>query len=156
MFTPGNVIYAFFNSTHPPKPKYLISLYKSDELCVIACFTTSLPRAGVPLENIKHGKNVNSEGEVVSYVFLKDKVIGVKPDGTPFSFPEQTTVRFDYTLQTNTQDAFLKLMSNPIVVGKLSEKEYLDLIYSMYQSNDINEESIKCFESILTEKLGNS
>lgn len=150
MFTPGNIIHAFFLSTNPPKPKYLISLFRSNDMCVLACFTTSKERAGVPLENIKHGKNKTAEGEVVSYVFLKDKVVGINPDtDVPFGFPLQTTVRFDYCIQNKNEKAFFKLMKDPVVVGKLYKEEYKNLIYSMYQSNDIQEGYKKCFEDIL-------
>lgn len=76
MLTPKNVIYGFCKTTNPPKYKYMISLYRSNDLHVVACFTTSKNRAGVPVGQIKHGKVRNQYNEVVSYVFQPQKVVG--------------------------------------------------------------------------------
>lgn len=70
MLSPQNVIRGFCKNTNPPKYKYLISLYRSEELNIIACFTTSQNRAGVPSEQIKHGIIKNKEKEIISYVFF--------------------------------------------------------------------------------------
>ena len=47
MLKAKNIIYGFCKYTHPPKNKYLISLYRSEELHIIAVFPTSQRRAGV-------------------------------------------------------------------------------------------------------------
>ncbi len=155
MFTPGNIIYAHFSNTNPPKPKYLIPLCRDKDLYVVACFTTSQDRAGVPITEIQHGKIKNEKGEVISYVFLATQEIGIVPsDGTPFKFPQNTVVRFDYCFQRQYQEAFIKLMKEPVVVGKLSKKEYLDLIYAMYQSDDVLLLYKEAFEQILHKNLG--
>lgn len=75
MLKAKNIIYGFCRSTNPPKPKYLISLYRSDSLNVIAVFPTSQRRAGVA--SPKHGCNVR-DGNVVSYMFEADRPIGKK------------------------------------------------------------------------------
>lgn len=41
MLRAKNIIRGFSTFTHPPKVKYLISLYRSEELNIIAVFTTS-------------------------------------------------------------------------------------------------------------------
>ena len=45
-------------------------------------------------------------------------------------------------------------MKEPVVVGKLSKKEYLDLIYAMYQSDDVLLLYKEAFEQILHKNLG--
>lgn len=47
MLKAKNIIYGFCKYTNPPKKKYLISLYRSDDLNIIAVFPTSQRRAGV-------------------------------------------------------------------------------------------------------------
>lgn len=75
MLKAKNIIYGFCRSTNPPKPKYLISIYRSDSLNVIAVFPTSQRRASVP--SPKHGCNLR-DGNVVSYMFEAGKPIGKK------------------------------------------------------------------------------
>ena len=47
MLKAKNIIYGFCKYTNPPKYKYLISLYRSEYLNIIAVFPTSQRRAGV-------------------------------------------------------------------------------------------------------------
>lgn len=132
MLKAKNIIYGFCKYTNPPKNKYLISLYRSENLNIIAVFPTSLRRAGVA--NPKHGVNVR-DGRIISYVFEAGKVIGraFGNDGD-FSFPLQTTIPFDYCFREGEQDDLLKTFENPSVVGVLSDQEYIDLIYAFYRS----------------------
>ena len=106
MLAPKNVIYGFCKTTHPPKPKYMISLYRSEELNIVACFTTSQNRAGVPSESIKHGRITNEKKEVLSYVFLPEVSVGKTPLGEVFHFPVQTVVRFDYCFKKKNKLSF--------------------------------------------------
>lgn len=151
MLTPKNVIYGFCNTTNPPKRKYLISLYRDGNLHVVACFTTSQTRAGVPAEKVKHGAIRNSDKELVSYVFQPDKIVGVTPDGKDFRFPKQTVIRFDYCFKEEDQDRLLANFESPVIKCKLTDKEYIDLLYAMYHSEDTPEKYKPLFEKVLKE-----
>ena len=132
MLKAKNIIYGFCKYTNPPKYKYLISLYRSEYLNIIAVFPTSQRRAGVT--EPKHGCNIR-EGQIVSYVFDAGHPIGKKQGSDEdFSFPLQTTIPFDYCFREGEQDELLKTFDSPRVVGVLSDKEYIDLIYAFYTS----------------------
>lgn len=73
MLKAKNIIYGFCNSTNPPKNKYLISLYRSESLHIVAVFPTSQKRSGVV--SPKHGCNMR-DNKIVSYVFEARRVIG--------------------------------------------------------------------------------
>lgn len=136
MFAPGEIIYGFAKSTNPPKNKYLITIYRDDTLNIIASFTTSQARAGVPPEMIHHGAIINDENKCLSYVFEAKKEIGFDPrGGKPFSFPLRTTVTFDYGIIEGRYEQIQAQFENPEVVCKLNESEYIDLIYAMYKSH---------------------
>jgi len=127
-----NIIYGFCKYTNPPKNKYLISLYRSEELNIIAVFPTSQRRAGVA--EPKHGCNIR-EGQIVSYVFDAGHPIGKRQGSDEdFSFQLQTTLPFDYCFREGEQDELLKTFDSQRVVGVLSDKEYIDLIYAFYTS----------------------
>ena len=55
MLKAKNIIYGYCTYTTPNKPKYLISLYRSDTLNIVAVFPTSRKRSGVLLT--QHGCN---------------------------------------------------------------------------------------------------
>lgn len=132
MLKAKNIIYGFCMYTNPPKNKYLISLYRSEELNIIAVFPTSQRRAGVA--EPKHGCNIR-EGQIVSYVFDAGHPIGKKQGSDEdSSFQLQTTIPFDYCFREGEQDELLKTFDSPRVVGVLSDKEYIDLIYAFYTS----------------------
>ena len=151
MLTPKNVIYGFCKSTHPPKPKYMISLYRSEDLNIVACFTTSQNRAGVPSERIKHGKITNERNEVLSYVFLPEVSVGKTPAGQAFHFPVQTVVRFDYCFREEEQSKLLSSFVAPEVKCTLDDAVYENLIYAMYKSDDTPLIYKTYFEKILFE-----
>ena len=132
MLKAKNIIYGFCKYTNPPKNKYLISLYRSEELNIIAVFPASQRRAGVA--EPKHGCNIR-EGQIVSYVFDAGHPIGKKQGSDKdFSFSLQTTIPFDYCFREGEQDELLKTFDSPRVVGVLSDNEYIDLIYAFYTS----------------------
>lgn len=111
MLRTKNIVYGFCSYTTPKKPKYLISLYRSEDLNIVAVFTTSKKRSGTP--SPKHGGNKRN-GIITSYVFEANKPIGKKylSDET-FSFPLETTIPFDYCFIENTQEKILKSFENP-------------------------------------------
>lgn len=150
MFTPKNILYGWFLKTNPPKNKYIISLYQSTKFSILACFTTSQPRAGVSLDQIKHG-TIKKNGEILSYVFEPNVVIGKDPKGNDFCFPVQTTIRFDYCIKEGSDEYFMKNTQNLKVVGILDDEEYKQLIYAMYYSNNIPPIYKPIFENILFE-----
>lgn len=132
MLKAKNIIYGFCKYTNPPKNKYLISLYRSEDLNIIAVFPTSQRRAGVLLP--KHGRNVRGN-QVVSYVFEAGRPIGKKyGSDEDFAFPMPTTIPFDYCFREGDQNDLLKTFDAPEVVGVLSDEEYIDLIYAFYTS----------------------
>ncbi len=55
MLKTKNIVYGFSSYTTPKKPKYIISLYRSKELNIVAVFTTSQKRSGTT--SPKHGGN---------------------------------------------------------------------------------------------------
>lgn len=67
-FNPGEIIYGYVSSIKPPKYKYLIVLHRDEELSIVACFTTSQPRAGIPTDESTHGP-IRKNGDCLSYVF---------------------------------------------------------------------------------------
>lgn len=147
MLKAKNIIYGFCKYTNPPKPKYLISLFRSKDLNVIAAFPTSQRRAGVAFP--KHGCNERN-GHVVSYVFEAGHSIGKKMDGEEdFSFPLPTTIPFDYCFREGNQDDLLKTFDSPEVVGVLSDDEYIELIYAFYKSPLTPQKYKPIFDKIL-------
>ena len=150
MLSAKNVIYGFCTFMNPPKNKYLISLYRSETLNIVAVFPTSEKRAGSLCP--KHGKNFR-EDDIVSYVFEANRSIGKKfGSNEDFSFPKITTIPFDYCFKEGEQEQLLKSFVSPKVVGVLSDEEYLDLIYAFYKSSLTPRRYKPLFEKILEEK----
>jgi len=147
MLSERNVIYGFCNMTNPPKHKYLISLHRSPELNIIACFTTSQERAGTAY-NKQHGYVKNKE-KFIAYFFKHGVCVGKDSSGLSFSFPQDTTVVFDYCFQDGDQNTMLSKFDNPEIKCILSDKEYVDLIYAMYKSPDTPKKYIPIFEAKL-------
>lgn len=151
MLKAKNIIKGFCTFTTPNKPKYLISLYRSEELNIIAVFPTSKKRSGVAVP--KHGSNVQND-IIVSYVFEANRAIGKKYQSEEdFSFPLQTTIPFDYCFREDSQDKILASFIEPKVVGVLSDQEYVDLIYSFLHSPLTPKKYIPIFDRILHEYL---
>ena len=147
MLKAKNIIYGYCTYTTPNKPKYLISLYRSDELNIIAVFPTSKKRSGVSLP--RHGCN-KRDNTIVSYVFDAKRPIGtVYKSEEPFSFPLQTTIPFDYCFREDSQENILKTFKDPKVVGVLSDQEYIDIIYSFLHSSLTPERYKAIFDKIL-------
>ena len=151
MLTPKNVIYGFCKTTTPPKNKFMISLCRNEDWNIVACFTTSQERAGVPPEKVKHGTITNDNKEVLSYVFLPEVIIGKTPQNKGYHFPVQTVVRFDYCFKEEEQSKLLSSFDNPKVICVLNDNEYENLIYAMYRSDDTPLDYKPLFEKILFE-----
>ena len=97
----------------------------------------------------RHGCNIR-DGKVVSYVFDARRPIGKKTDSEEdFSFPLQTTIPFDYCFREGDQNDLLKTFDSPEVVGVLSDKEYIDLIYAFYTSPLTPQKYKPIFDKIL-------
>lgn len=134
MFQPREIIYGFAKGLFSPHNKYMVTIYRDEELSIVACFTTSKTRSGVSEDKIHHGA-IYKDKECQSYVFEKDVVIGIDPTtGQEFAFPKRTVITFDYGVREGQLDYFLKQFDNPRVVSLLYEKEYMELIYAMYCS----------------------
>lgn len=153
MLSEKNVVYGFCNATNPPKYKYLISLHRSPELNVVACFTTSQNRTGSAYIEKKHGKIKDAKGFVVSYFFKQGVVIGKSISGDEFSFSKDTTVPFDYCFQEGDQSTIISKFENIEVKCVLSDTEYFNLIYAIYQSPNTPKQYIAIFkEKLMTLK----
>lgn len=152
MLKAKNIIYGFCTYTNPPKNKYLISLYRSETLHIVAVFPTSQKRSGVL--NPIHGCNLR-DNKIVSYVFEAKRSVGKQVDcDEDFSFPSQTTIPFDYCFREGEQEDLLNTFENPHVVGVLSDEEYVNLIYAFYQSPLTPMKYKPLFDKILQEYLG--
>lgn len=117
-----------------PHNKYIVTIYQDDDLSIVACFTTSQQRAGVPELQIQHGP-IYRDKKCISYVFERGVAIGRNPDtGNEFSFPKRTVITFDYGVREGQREYFMEQFDNPVVVCVLDEKEYIELVYAMYCS----------------------
>jgi len=134
MFEPGTITYGFAKTISDPKNKYAISLFRDENVKVLIHFTTTRPRAGVPVEKIHHGINRDEDGNVKSYVFEPTVDIGDTPEGGRFRFPERTIMQFDYGFLHGDDWSLQQQFDNLEVKCKLDPKEYLNLIYAMYLS----------------------
>lgn len=141
MFQPREIIYGYVTGLgfRNSKNKYLISLYRSDDLEIFACFTTSQHYYGVPEDQVKHGA-IFKDGEYHSYVFEKGVIIGKNPEtGADFSFPDRTTVTFDYGIRQGFIGDFADGIQNAKVVCVLNKEEFGNLLYAMYKSPNTNQ-----------------
>jgi hypothetical protein len=149
MFTPGNILHGLFQLKDIQKYKYVIILYKDDNNCILTTFTTSQQRSGVVIS--KHGKNINSENKVMSYVFKQGVPIGAQPCGTlEFSFSKDTIVVPDYGFEEWKEVEINKKVRNLNIVCRMYPKEYKELIYTLYQGYGTSEKYRKIFEELLS------
>lgn len=154
MLKAKNIIKGFCTYTTPNKPKYLISLYRSEDMNIIAVFPTSQKRAGVAVP--KHGCNMRNSS-IISYVFDAKRPIGKKYQSEEeFSFPLQTTIPFDYCFREDSQEKILESFNEPKIVGILSNEEYINLVYSFLHSPLTPRRYIPIFDKILHEYLDNT
>ncbi len=134
MFQPREIVYGYAKGLYLSHNKYIVTIYQDDDLSIVACFTTSQQRAGVPELQIQHGP-IYRDKKCISYVFERGVAIGRNPDtGNEFSFPKRTVITFDYGVREGQREYFMEQFDNPVVVCVLDEKEYMELVYAMYCS----------------------
>lgn len=150
MFQPREIIYGYAKGLYSPHNKYIVTIYQDDNLSIVACFTTSQQRAGVPEQQIQHGP-IYRDKKCISYVFDQGVTIGRNSDGEDFSFPKRTVITFDYGVREGQKEYFLKQFDNPKVVCTLDEKEYIELVYAMYCSPYTKANHKKVLDRILQE-----
>lgn len=150
MFKSGNILHGCFDlGPNGKKNKFAIILYNDSVECIITTFATSQPRSSV--SNPVHGKNPQ-EGEPMSYVFKSNVSIGTKPlDNSEFSFKKDTTVVPDYGISESTISVFNASVDNLEVICKLYDKEYSNLIYTLYRCKKTKKKYKQIFERILQE-----
>jgi hypothetical protein len=73
----------------------------------------------------------------------------------PFSFPLDTTIPFEYCFWNDCQEDILKKFRNPEIVGILSDKEYIDLVYAFLNSPLTPNRYRPIMDKILKEYLDN-
>lgn len=149
MFKPREIIYGYAKGLYSPHNKYIVTIYQDEELSIVACFTTSQQRAGIPQHQVHHGP-IYRDKQCISYVFEKDRPIGLDPQtGQFFSFPKRTVITFDYGVREGKRAYFQELFDNPRVVCLLDEKEYIQLVYAMYCSPHTKISHKKVLDKIL-------
>lgn len=149
MFEPGTVTYGFAKYISNPKNKYAISIFRDENVQILIHFTTTQKRAGVPEDQIHHGINRDSEGNVMSYVFEPTVEVGDTPDGGRFRFPRRTIMQFEYGFLQGDDQSLQQQFDNLEVKCKLDPKEYENLIYSMYRSKRTSEAYKPYLEEVL-------
>lgn len=151
MFQPREIVYGYAKGFYSPHNKYIVTIYKDENLSIVACFTTSKDRSGVDEAKIHHGA-IYENGQCLSYIFEKDVIIGTDPEkGEGFAFPKRSVVVFDYGVLEGSLASFLGQFDNPKVVCVLSEKEYIDLVYAMYSSPHTKQSHKAVLDKILAE-----
>lgn len=134
MFEPREIVYGYAKGFYSPHNKYIVTIYRDQALNIVACFTTSKSRAGVPVDKIHHG-TIYKDKQCVSYVFEEGVKIGKNPTtGEDFAFPKRSVITFDYGVTEGAFESLLKEFDDPKVVCVLDEKEYIELVYAMYRS----------------------
>lgn len=137
MFAPGEIVYGWVKILHTPKYKYAVSLFRDGDLNILAQFTTSKNRVG--------------------YVFEAGAEIGIAPDsGNPFSFPRKTTITFDYGFIFGSEQKLSGYFDAPIVVCKMYEKQYIELVYALYKSPDFPDKYRTHLETVLENYFGSN
>ena len=149
MFEPGTVTYGFAKYISNPKNKYAISIFRDENVQILIHFTTTQKRAGVPEDQIHHGINRDSEGNVMSYVFEPTVEVGDTPDGGRFCFPRRTIMQFEYGFLQGDDQSLQQQFDNLEVKCKLDPKEYENLIYAMYRSKRTSEAYKPYLEEVL-------
>lgn len=130
MFAPGEIVYGWAKILYKPKNKYTVSIYRDENLNILAQFTTSQNRVG--------------------YVFEAGQIIGTNPEtNQPFAFPKRTTIAFDYGFLFGDEQRLINSFDNPVVVAKLSDDIYINLVYALYSNPDFPDKYRGCLEKVL-------
>lgn len=149
MLEPGEVVYGFIKDINPPKSKYIVTIYRDDNLRIVTCFTTTKNRVGIPLNSLKHGY-VKKNDKMVGYFFDKHMEIGYNPaTGLKFHFPCDCVIPFEYGVREGCKEDFLSEIDDPKVVCVLSSEEYENIVYAMYRSPYTNSKYKPYLENVL-------
>jgi len=140
LFAPRNVLFIpdfDFGDGGETADKLLIILHVNDtDGYIIFALTTSQQK--VPEDRLNHGCTNSADRLFSFFLFLKDRVIGKKISGTPFSFDLNTFVfiRDNIRMQENT--SFLTYMGKRVrIVGIIEDDEFKRLLKCVYKSNHI-------------------
>ncbi len=149
MFKEKEIVLAFIKDIRPPKKKFLITLYRDNELNLLACFTTSQHRIPILPEKLHHGV-IKQDNDPIGYVFDRNIPIGTNPEtGNCFSFNKRTLIPFDYSIQEGTLEKFMNRVEEPQIVCILNDKEFEKLLYAMYRSPNTPQKYIPILEKAL-------
>ena len=141
MFQPREIVHGYVTGLgfHQAKNKFIITLYRDENLEIVACFTTSQPYCGVPEEQVRHGA-IMRNGEYYSFVFEKGIEIGDDPrTGGRFAFSDRTTVTFNYGIREGELEDFDNGIESKEVVCILDKNIFADLLYAMYKSPEMKD-----------------
>lgn len=127
------MVYAFVKNIHPPKHKYFVTIYRDEEQTIVTCFTTTQNRVGHFIETLQHGY-VKKDGQVVGYCFDSNVEVGLDLAGEPFKFPRRCVIPFNYGVNEGTKEQYLRMVEQPVVVCRLHQQEYANVVYAMYRS----------------------
>lgn len=118
-------------------------------------YTTSRQRAGVA--DYVHGKNPRGSNDPKSYVFLSSQTVGYFYDNEgkrhDFQFPKDSMVVPDYGYTQLSVETLIRAVPDLTCVCRLFTHEYIDLIYTLYQSKKTPTGYKKIFEKILNEHI---
>lgn len=149
MLEPGEVVYGFIKDIHPPKSKYIVTIYRDDDLRIVTCFTTTKNRVGIPLSSLQHGY-VRKDSKMVGYFFDKEVIVGHNPaTELEFHFPCDCVIPFEYGVREGYKEDFLSEIVNPSVVCVLNPDEYENIVYAMYRSPHTNSKYKPYLEKVL-------
>ena len=150
MFEPGEVVYAYVKNFIEPKYKYFVTIYRDDKLRIVTCFTTTKNRVGCPVENLSHGY-IKKDNQIVGYFYDHNVEVGLDNSNQPFKFPRDCVIPFDYGVREGTKEQFLKNIDQEVVVCKLHQHEYENIVYAIYKSPRTNPKYKLYLEKVLIE-----
>jgi len=151
LFVPKNILYIkdYQFEDGSQKPKFLIVLGVIEgELCILQAITTSQDKT-VPDNLIQHGCTNLELDRLSFYVFEKDKVVGVKPNGSNFGFIKHTFIFFQTNISKESLLNFLKYKDSIGIFATLSDAEYKNLLHCIVQSKLIKKKLKIYFEELL-------
>jgi len=97
------------------------------------------PRNVLFIPDFDFGDGGESADKLFSFfLFIKDRVIGKKSNGSPFSFDLNTFVFIRDNIRMQEASSFLMYMGRRVrVLGELEDDEFKRLLKCIYKSNHI-------------------
>ena len=140
LFAPRNVLFIpdfDFGDGGESADKLLIILHANDQDgYIIFALTTSQQK--IPDDRLNHGWTNSADKLFSFFLFIKDRVIGKKSNGSPFSFDLNTFVFIRDNIRMQENSSFLTYMRGRVrVVGVLEDDEFRRLLKCIYKSNHI-------------------